>query len=218
MPSPAGHSGQAKTSHSAPSAVTVTEPIPLFHKVAAQPIPKGSPIRKFGQPIGSAACDIAPGQWVHTHNVSLDRDRAGYQFSTELLQFPVPPARTFQGFRRRNGSAGTRNYIAVISTVNCSATTSRYVAQELARTDLSRYPNIDGVIPIVHKAAAPSPGTAMITCCSIAHSRDSHDIPTLPPASSLDSAAKPLRPHTCRRLRDWSNSAVPSPAVVMTCP
>ena len=145
------------------SAVTVTEPIPLFHKVAAQPIPKGSPIRKFGQPIGSAACDIAPGQWVHTHNVSLDRDRAGYQFSTELLQFPVPPARTFQGFRRRNGSAGTRNYIAVISTVNCSATTSRYVAQELARTDLSRYPNIDGVIPIVHKSG-----------CAFAWNSDDH--------------------------------------------
>ncbi|MEY4187705.1 MAG: Altronate dehydratase [Planctomycetota bacterium] len=145
------------------SVVKVTEPIPVFHKVAAQLIPKGSPIRKFGQPIGSAACDIAPGQWVHTHNVSLDRDRSGYEFCTDLLQFPTPPARTFQGYRRRNGSAGTRNYIAVISTVNCSATTSRYVAQELARTDLSRYPNIDGVIPIVHKSG-----------CAFAYNSDDH--------------------------------------------
>lgn len=145
--------------------VQVAENVPLFHKVATQPIPKGCTIRKFGQPIGSAACDIAPGQWVHTHNVSLDRERAGYEFGTDLLQFAVPPARTFQGYRRRNGSAGTRNYIAVISTVNCSATTSRYVAQELARTDLSRYPNIDGVIPIVHKSG-----------CAFAYNSDDHQL------------------------------------------
>ena len=145
------------------SHLLAAEPIPLFHKVAVRPIPKGSTIRKFGQPIGSAATDIAAGQWVHTHNVSLERERTGYEFGTELQQFPAPLPRTFQGFRRRNGSAGTRNYIAVISTVNCSATTSRYVAQELARTDLSRYPNIDGVIPIVHKSG-----------CAFAYNSDDH--------------------------------------------
>ncbi len=132
--------------------VTVAEAIPVNHKLALIPMPKGATVRKFGQPIGSAATDIAPGQWVHVHNVSIEREKAGYEFSTELVSFPTPAPRTFQGYRRKNGAAGTRNYIAVISTVNCSATTSRYVAQELSRSDLSAFPNIDGVIPIVHKS------------------------------------------------------------------
>lgn len=132
--------------------LTVAEAVPVNHKLALTPMPKGATIRKFGQPIGSAATDIAPGQWVHVHNVSIEREKAGYEFSTELISFPTPAPRTFQGYRRKNGAAGTRNYIAIISTVNCSATTSRYVAQELSRSDLSAFPNIDGVIPIVHKS------------------------------------------------------------------
>lgn len=143
--------------------VTISEPIPANHKVALNDLAAGSGIRKFGQPIGSAAAAIQAGGWVHTHNVSLERERAGYEFSTELLQFPEPAPRTFLGYRRKDGRAGTRNYIAIISTVNCSATTSRYVAQELSRTDLGAWPNIDGVIPIVHKSG-----------CAFAYNSEDH--------------------------------------------
>lgn len=133
--------------------VTIAEAVPANHKVAINVIAQRDTIRKFGQPIGSASAGIASGQWVHVHNVSVERDKSGYEFCTDLVQFPTPTeSRTFMGFRRKNGSAGTRNYIALISTVNCSATTSRYVAQELAKSDLSRFPNIDGVIPVVHKS------------------------------------------------------------------
>jgi len=131
----------------------IAEAVPASHKVAINDIRESEVIRKFGQPIGSASTSIASGQWVHVQNVSVERDKAGYEFCTDLVQFPKPAeSRTFMGFRRKDGRAGTRNYIALISTVNCSATTARYVAQELAKTDLSRYGNIDGVIPVVHKS------------------------------------------------------------------
>lgn len=131
----------------------ITEAIPANHKVAISDIREHAVIFKFGQPIGSAGSNITTGQWVHVHNVSLQRDKAGYEFCTDIVEFPKPQTdRTFMGFRRKDGRAGTRNYIALISTVNCSATTSRYVAQELAKSDLSRYGNIDGVIPVVHKS------------------------------------------------------------------
>jgi len=144
----------------------IVDAIPANHKVALSDIPKTNVIRKFGQPIGTASADIGAGQWVHVQNVSSERDKAGYEFSTDLVQFPKPADdRTFMGFRRKNGSAGTRNYIALISTVNCSATTSRYVAQELAKSDLSRFPNIDGVIPVVHKSG-----------CAFAYNSEDHHL------------------------------------------
>jgi altronate hydrolase len=131
----------------------MVEAVPANHKVAIGPIPQGAVIRKFGQPIGSAKNDIQPGDWVHVHNVSLERERAGYEFCTDIVTFPKPAApRTFMGYRRKDGRAGTRNYIALISTVNCSATTARYVAQALSQSDLSQYGNIDGIIPVVHKS------------------------------------------------------------------
>ena len=112
----------------------VAEAVPANHKVAITDIRERDLIRKFGQPIGSASTKIAGGQWVHVHNVSIERDKAGYEFCTELVQTSKPAdSRTFMGFRRKDGRAGTRNYIALISTVNCSATTARYVAQELAK-------------------------------------------------------------------------------------
>lgn len=131
----------------------IAEAVPANHKVALSDIREREVIFKFGQPIGCASAPIARGQWVHVQNVSVERDKLGYEFCTDVVQFPKPAdSRTFMGFRRKSGQAGTRNYIALISTVNCSATTSRYVAQELAKSDLSRYGNIDGVIPVVHKS------------------------------------------------------------------
>ncbi|MEZ6061598.1 MAG: altronate dehydratase family protein [Planctomycetaceae bacterium] len=131
---------------------SVQQDIPQGHKVAVQHISEGAPIRKFGQTIGYASSDISPGDWVHVHNVSATKPGLDYEFATQIRHAAAPDqARSFQGFRRANGKAGTRNYIALISTVNCSATTARYVARELAATDLTAFPNIDGVVPLVHK-------------------------------------------------------------------
>lgn len=132
--------------------IVVGEEIPFGHKIAISNLATGAPIRKYGQQIGAAASPIAAGQWVHTHNVDANTGTSQIQFSTDL-RHPQPAASpaTFQGYRRADGRCGTRNYIAVISTVNCSATTAKYVAAELSREDLSAYPNIDGIVPIVHK-------------------------------------------------------------------
>lgn len=132
--------------------ITTREPIDLGHKVAVRPITAGAPIRKFGQTIGYAATEIAVGEWVHVHNVDAGDLHLDYEFCTEV---PAPPqpvtGRTFQGYRRPDGRAATRNYIGIISTVNCSATTSKYVAQNFDRAILADFPNVDGVVPLVHK-------------------------------------------------------------------
>ena len=128
--------------------------VPRGHKIATVKIARGEPVRKFGQIIGFASEDIAPGQHVHTHNcgfAAFDRDYAFCQDAREEQLLPPEARATFQGFRRKSGRAGTRNYIGVVTSVNCSATVARFIAEEVNRSSLlDDYPNIDGVIPLVH--------------------------------------------------------------------
>ncbi|MCA9081300.1 MAG: altronate dehydratase, partial [Planctomycetaceae bacterium] len=134
------------------TAITVREPIEMGHKVCVRDIVQAAPIRKYGQPIGFASEAIATGSWVHTHNVSLGTLQQEYEFCTAVPPRPVPmTGRTFQGYRRRDGRAGTRNYIAIISTVNCSATSSKYIAQHFDTELLDAFPNVDGIVPLMHK-------------------------------------------------------------------
>ncbi len=132
------------------TAVT-TSAVPRGHKVAVVYIPQGAPLRKYAQVIGYAAQDIAAGEHVHTHNVEFRNTQAEYAFATDLR--PVSPAKkpdTFMGYRRKNGKVGTRNYIAVITSVNCSATAARHIADAFGPEELSTYPNVDGVAAFVH--------------------------------------------------------------------
>lgn len=135
--------------------VTARAVIPRGHKIACLPIPAGQPIRKFGQVIGFARDDIAVGDWVHEHNVVLQDFERDYAFASEatpdtgLLPGELPA--TFQGFRRADGRVGTRNYIGILSSVNCSATVVDFIADEVTRSGiLADYPNIDGVVPFTH--------------------------------------------------------------------
>ena len=90
---------------------------------------------------------------MHTHNVEPGALCLDYAISSEVPADPPPVrGRTFLGYRRPDGRAATRNYIGIVSTVNCSAATSRFVAQRFDRSLLEDYPNIDGVVPLVHKA------------------------------------------------------------------
>jgi len=130
--------------------------IPRGHKVASRPIAQGEPIRKFGQVIGFASTDIRAGEWVHEKNVAIGDDfERDYAFAADarpvegLLPGEVPAF--FQGFRRGDDRAGTRNYIGILSSVNCSATVVDYVADEINRSGiLADYPGIDGVVPLPH--------------------------------------------------------------------
>jgi altronate hydrolase len=132
----------------------VPRQVGLGHKVALADIPKGEPIFKYGQVIGFASKAIVAGEHVHVHNVAADAFARDYDFCSAC---PPPPAqaerRTFQGYDRADGRYGTRNFIAILSTVNCSASTSKYIADRIRATDLLRpYHNVDGIVPITHKA------------------------------------------------------------------
>src|SRR6185436_6731665 len=95
---------------------------------------------------------IPQGSWVHMHNVAAGDLTLDYAFCTEVPPDPTPVhGRTFQGYRRQNGKFGTRNYIGIVSTVNCSATTSKYAAAKFDEELLSQFSNVDGVVPLVHK-------------------------------------------------------------------
>jgi len=122
--------------------------------MAAAPIHSEAPIRKFGQIIGFASRPIAPGEWVHEHNCAVREFARDYHFGEDARPDSIAAIRdqpTFQGFRRANGKVGTRNYLAILTSVNCSATTARLIAREVERSEmLSDYPNVDGVIALVH--------------------------------------------------------------------
>ena len=121
------------------------------HKVAISPIERNQPVMKYGWPIGVATQRIEPGDHVHDHNLRCEHKVDFTRLATET---PEPPAkildRTFDGYVRADGSVGTRNYIAVISTVNCSASVSRYIANHFTEEVLREFPGVDGVVAFKH--------------------------------------------------------------------
>jgi galactarate dehydratase len=124
------------------------------HKVAIKAIPAGSEVKKYGQVIGIATEDIAPGSHVHLHNLAMLPSEHEHQFSIDIEEkgmLPEAERRTFMGYDRGLGGAGTRNYIGVISSVNCSATVSRYIADYFNRLGgLDGFENVDGVVALTH--------------------------------------------------------------------
>ncbi len=128
--------------------------IPRGHKMSTQALASGEPIRKFGQIIGFAAADLPPGDHIHTHNCVFHNFERDYAYATEAREEPLLPLdqrATFEGFRRPDGKSGTRNYIAILSSVNCSASVARFMAESINRSGiLADHPTIDGVVPFVH--------------------------------------------------------------------
>ena len=133
--------------------VLTTGLIPSGHKIATVAIAKGGEIRKYAQLIGYAASDIAAGDHVHTENTEFRNTNVTHQFGTNLRPAKMVPEDqrdTFMGYRRENGSVGTRNYIAVVTSVNCSATAARRIADAFGPDELAAFPNVDGVVAFVH--------------------------------------------------------------------
>src|SRR5258706_12357522 len=131
--------------------VKIIRRIPPGHKAAVRPIKNDEPAMKFGQIIGFATQDIAPGDWVHEHNIGLHAVDRDYQFEVDARD-PAPlTGATFQGYARANGKFGTRNYLGLLASVNCSATVPRLIGREVEKRGLlDDYPEVDGVIPLVH--------------------------------------------------------------------
>jgi altronate hydrolase len=134
--------------------VRLSSDVPAGHKIALKPVQPEQPVHKYGQVIGYASAPISPGDWVHSHNLYNGSVRLDYEFSVDLRN-PVPPApgeeRTFNGFKRADGSVGTRNYLALVSTVNCSADVVHLLADRLRREALADFPNVDGIVAVTHK-------------------------------------------------------------------
>jgi altronate hydrolase len=132
----------------------IRQDVPAGHKVAIRGVRLDEPVHKYGQVIGFAKTSIDAGDHVHVHNLGVRPLQLEIEYSTavpEVAFVPEAERATFQGYRRPNGRAGTRNYLAIVSTVNCSASVSRFIAERFRGDALKEYPNVDGVIAVTHK-------------------------------------------------------------------
>lgn len=126
-------------------------PVARGHKIAAAAIAEGANVIRYGQIIGVATRAIAAGEHVHTHNLGMGAHDQNYAFSTDLRPLPAAEPRTFMGYHRADGGVGTRNYLGVLTSVNCSGSVARFIAEGVERAGwLADFPNVDGVVPIVH--------------------------------------------------------------------
>ncbi|GER90860.1 galactarate dehydratase [Dictyobacter vulcani] len=135
--------------------IEVVQRIPSGHKLALHALVEGQAVRRYGSIIGFASQAIQAGEHVHSHNLSVGSLKQEYEYAVDVRPVAFVPEeqrRTFMGYRRPDGKVGTRNYIAIISSVNCSASTVRAIQQRFGPEVLQAYPNIDGVIGLTHKS------------------------------------------------------------------
>ena len=131
--------------------VTVAGLVPPGHKVATRAIAKGAPVKRYNQIIGFGSRPISPGDHVHLHNLVMGTFDRDYAFGVDVkpTAYVEPPA-SFEGIVRSDSRVATRNYIGILSTVNCSATVARGIADNYRSGALARFPNVDGVVALTH--------------------------------------------------------------------
>lgn len=148
--------------------------IPPGHKVATRAHLPGEPVRRYGQIIGFATQPIAPGDWVHTHNLAMGDFSKDYAWGADArpTEYVNPPA-TFLGIRRADGRVATRNYIGLITSVNCSAHVADLIADAFRRNPfrgsedpLTAFPNVDGVVALTHKTGCGMTAGSRCGCCA----------------------------------------------------
>ena len=137
--------------------------VPAGHKIATRDIAAGAPVRRYNQIIGFASRDIRAGEHVHIHNLAMGDFERDYAFCMDVKPTQaIEPQATFEGIVRQDGRVATRNYIGILTSVNCSATVARMTADHF-RNRLDAYPNVDGVVALTHKSGCgmASEGEAM---------------------------------------------------------
>ena len=130
-------------------AIVARDAVPRGHKIALRRLAAGDAVLKFGQPIGIATQAVLPGEHVHVHNLTVAPGNALPDWSPPAALRPLGTEPQFSGYRRADGRAGTRNYVGVLTTVNCSATVARQIADR-AQAELARFDNVDGVVALTH--------------------------------------------------------------------
>jgi altronate dehydratase len=132
--------------------VTLAAAVPRGHKIARHAIATGEQVRRYGQIIGQATAPVAAGDHLHVHNLAMSVHTQDYAIGADLRRVPpAAAARSFMGYRRADGQAGTRNYVGVLTSVNCSGSVARFIAETAEKTDWFRaLGHVDGIVPIVH--------------------------------------------------------------------
>jgi altronate hydrolase len=142
--------------------LSTRQEIPSGHKLARAAVAAGQPVLRYGQVIGFASCDIQPGDWVHSHNLEVGDMQREFEVKVAPLDesgnlgvlgrgaAQNTQISSFYGFRRADEKVGTRNYIAVISTVSCADQSARQIAEAFTPERLAAFPNVDGVVALVH--------------------------------------------------------------------
>ncbi|MBJ7539378.1 altronate dehydratase [Marinomonas sp. C1424] len=140
--------------------MTLQSDVPRGHKLAIKPLSIGDNVIRYGQIIGQATQPIAVAEHVHVHNMGMGEHLQSYAFSEQSVPLPaIAPPRTFNGYHRANGRVGTRNYLGILTSVNCAGSVARFIEEAASKTDfLKAYPNIDGIVPIVHSSGCGMSG------------------------------------------------------------
>ncbi len=140
--------------------VTLGAAVARGHKLARRAIAAGAMVRRYGQIIGQASREIAAGEHVHVQNLAMSSLALEHEFGADVRALPAPAApRSFQGYRRADGRAGTRNYLGVLTSVNCSGSVARFIAEAAEQTDWFRaLKNVDGIVPISHASGCGMAG------------------------------------------------------------
>jgi len=134
--------------------------VPAGHKIALRAVAAGAPVRKYGQVIGVATTAIDIGQHVHVHNLDMGDSHPVHGVGRSYVPTtPVPEPATFEGFVRSDGGVGTRNFVGVISSVNCSATVCKAIEKAFSGNAMDAWPGVDGVVAITHGGGCGMSGT-----------------------------------------------------------
>ncbi len=131
--------------------ITLRNNVPAGHKISIATTEVNQSVVKFGWSIGTATKKIEIGDHVHSHNLRCEHSIDLSAICTEIPTSPSPIEYSFQGYPRANGTVGTRNYVAVISNVNCSASVAKMIAKHFDPAIMKAYPNVDGVMAFRHE-------------------------------------------------------------------
>ena len=131
--------------------ISSIDDIPFGHKICLKPVNIGDPVIKYDQIIGFASKNIIPGEHVHSHNLEFKEFDRAFKVEERKSIINEKSELFFNGIKRKNGQVATRNYIGIISTVNCSATVTKMISEKIKQSNILKdFPNIDGIVPITH--------------------------------------------------------------------
>ena len=128
------------------------QPVKQGHKIAVEAINAGQNVIRYGQTIGQATADISAGEHVHVQNLGMGEHTQDYAHASEAKVLTASTdERTFDGYHRADGRVGTRNYLGILTSVNCSGSVAKFIAEAAEKSGfLDDFPNIDGIVPITH--------------------------------------------------------------------